>query len=160
MAAPAPNPEAVAAAAAPKLVPLAVIPPPQPPRPATVFVSSIPSGLTVEVDGVAKGKTPANITDLTPGEHRLRIHGQGVDDQQIVVLKGGTVTRLRNPLPEPARLRILGIPAGATVTVDGRPYLSDMPVLTGLVTVQIVTAGGSEAYQVETVSGRNIFGYQ
>lgn len=148
-----------AAPRAPALVPIATVPPAVPARPASLFVSSIPSGATVELDGVAKGKTPCNIAGLTAGEHRLRVHGNGIDERTVVVLPGGRVTRISTPLPEPARLELLDLPAQARVTVDGKPYASGMAVLTGTITVQVISSGGARAFQVDTVVGRNVLGY-
>lgn len=149
----------VAAPRAPALVPIATVPPAAPVRPASLFVSSIPSGATVEVNGEAKGTTPCTITGLPAGEHRLRVHGHGADERTVVVLPGGRMTRISTPLPEPARLELLNLPAQARVTVDGKPYAPSMAVLTGTITVQVITAGGARAFQVDTVVGHNVFGY-
>jgi hypothetical protein len=147
-------------AAVPALIPVAQIPPALPARPTSLFVSSLPSGATVEIDGSKKGTTPCNIPNLSAGEHRLRVHdGKDLDEQTTVVLPSGGTVRLRTPLPEPARLELLAIPAGARVVVDGRNYIANMAVLTGTVSVQVITGDGAKAFTVTTLAGRNIFRY-
>gem|GEM_PF-3674597 len=156
-----PEPAAVesAHASAPALIPIATLPPPAPARPASLSVSSLPAGATVEIDGENKGTTPCLITNLTAGEHRIRVHGNGLDERTVIVLAGGRVTRIGTPLPEPARLELFGLPAGARVTADNRPYFAGIAVATGTITVQVINGETARAFTVDTVAGRNVFRY-
>lgn len=153
------EPSAISVTNIPALVPLAVVPPEAPARPATLHVSTLVSGANVELNGDFKGTTPCSITGLAAGEHRLRVYGNGVDESTVVVLRSGWVSRVRTPLPKPARLELLQLPAQGRITVDGKPYAPGMLVMTGTITVKVISSNGDRAFQADTVAGRNVFRY-
>jgi serine/threonine-protein kinase len=54
--------------------------------------ASAPQGVHVFVDGIDRGALPADLGDLTPGEHRVRFAGPGLEvPEQTVALGAGEV---------------------------------------------------------------------
>ena len=103
-----------------------------------VVVRSTPSGARVFVDGRDRGATPATVTDLARGEHRVRLvyEGYTTAERRVVLSPARPAQALTVPLakvpvapkpgasPEPrastGSLLIDSRPTGATVLVDGR----------------------------------------
>jgi hypothetical protein len=54
----------------------------------SVRVISDPPGLTVTIDGEAKGETPLTV-QLAPGEHRLQVSGNGLSKDEIIKVSHG-----------------------------------------------------------------------
>ena len=87
--------------------------------PATVSVHSKPEGARVEVDGVARGETPLELTSPTPGANAsLRLRRPGFDDAIVLATfpKSGETARIDQPLAMSSsftRLRIATKPPGA-----------------------------------------------
>ena len=70
------------------------------PRPAsrrggTLRVTTEPSGARVYVDGVVRGRTPLEITDLAPGTHQLRVARDGYAEVGREVTLGAQDETLR-----------------------------------------------------------------
>src|SRR4029077_9608472 len=65
---------------------------PQTPTVGSLIVQSEPAGADVTVDGVARGKAPVNLADLTPGEHEVVLRGTGGQPvhQKVVIQAGVT----------------------------------------------------------------------
>jgi hypothetical protein len=174
---PVPPPAHVAAAArqAPTSVPTA------PPAEGRLLVRSTPSGARVEVDGVARGETPLALRGLDLGSRRVVVSSPGylASDQRVMLSAGRPSRSLevkltpRNParaaatatrdLPAEASAPVGALivdsrPAGASVSVDGRPSgvtpLTLENVAAGEHTVMISLAGyRSVTTTVRVVSG-------
>jgi serine/threonine-protein kinase len=89
----------------------------------TATLPSLPAGLDVSVDGVARGTTPIRLT-LAPGEHLVSI-GSGETTRVLpITIEPGTVVSQYVELPAATRaatgqLEISSDPSGARVRVDG-----------------------------------------
>ena len=145
VAAPAPEPAAPVAPAAPAFA-------------GRVLVRSTPSGARVIVDGKDRGQTPATIRDLGRGEHRVRVVRDGYTTAERRVMLSpsqpsqslsvplareprarAVPARLASPKPvtapsaEAGALVVESRPEGAAVLIDGREAgttplsLSDVP---------------------------------
>lgn len=159
------SPELTAALAAAQAAARAPAAPARAPTPARLIVrnlasvslTSLPNGAEVHIDGVRRGVTPLLLRDLGPGRHEVRLVKPGqIDEKVSVLLPGGQVTRLSNPLPAPARLTVLGYPAGAAIAVSGLAYEPGMPLPPGMVAIVVILPGGGERTQrVELQPGDN-----
>lgn len=119
------TPAAVPAAAV-KQAPAAAVKP-TPPEPATqtpaapavasatLVVSSTPRGAKVVIDGVARGTTPATVTRLSAGRHRVLISRQGyrTADHTVTVQAGKHVTLSVRLEAQPAVARATTAPSSA-----------------------------------------------
>jgi serine/threonine-protein kinase len=101
--------------------------------PATVTVTTVPTGAQVVLDGAERGKSPLTIEDVTPGAHKLvaRMAGRidavkqlnaepGGEHEVLLELKersGGS--HVAQPKGK-AVLKVTSWPPGAEVTLDGR----------------------------------------
>jgi hypothetical protein len=73
--------------------------------PAPIFLRSTPLGAEVSIDGVYKGKTPINISDLTIGRHEMKLKHSGYLDYETIILGKSTAYDLAYDLePEPGPL--------------------------------------------------------
>ena len=91
-------------------------------QPAKLAIVSSPEGAKVFVDDDYQGKTPATISTLAGGAHKIRIELAGYAPvTRDVTLENGAVKteefKLESML---GRLEIVTIPAGAKVSIDGR----------------------------------------
>ena len=91
-------------------------------QPAKLVVVSSPEGAKVFVDDDYQGKTPATISTLAGGAHKVRIElaGHAPVTRDVTLENGAAKTeefKLESML---GRLEIVTIPAGARVSVDGR----------------------------------------
>ena len=119
--------------------------------PAQLSVSTIPAGAEVYVDGVLRGRSPLMVKELSAGVHLVRLVKTGyMDMSEQVVLIGGQVVRVANPLPKPASLELSGLPAGAAVTIGGAPYRAGMLVPSGPLELVVRAAEGTERRSVIT----------
>ena len=81
------------------------------------------------VDGVARGVTPLTLRDLELGSRRVALAKPGyLGDEQLVELTAARPSRslevqLKRPVPvvSTGRLLVESRPAGAAVTINGRP---------------------------------------
>lgn len=111
--------------------------------PATLEVTSQPSGATVLVDGRARGRTPLSL-QLEPGSHRVEVRKEGYRPHTATVrLRGQGQERLSPTLaPSPGTLVLTSEPPGARVVVNGveRGYtpltLKNMPAKTYRIEIQ------------------------
>ncbi len=69
-------------------------------RPA-LRVTSVPAGATVVVDGVVRGETPLELTDLLPGPHYVAVIGDGRQEEYVVLKKRDR--EVRAELDDPRR---------------------------------------------------------
>ena len=119
--------------------------------PAQLSVSTIPAGAEVYVDGVMRGRSPLMVKELSAGVHLVRLVKTGyMDMSEQVVLIGGQVVRVANPLPKPASLELSGLPAGSAVTIGGAPYRAGMLVPSGPLELVVRAAEGTERRSVIT----------
>ena len=150
--APPPPAAAPVVAASPAPAPEAPAPPQLVSRlPAQLSVSTIPAGADVYVDGVMRGRSPLMIRELSAGVHLVRLVKTGyMDMSEQVVLIGGQVVRVANPLPKPASLELSGLPAGVAATIGGAPYRAGMLVPSGPLELVVRTPEGTERRHVIT----------
>jgi hypothetical protein len=90
----------------------------------TLMVQTNPAGASVVVDGKQRGASPISLA-LTPGKHVLELVTDGdVKSVPIDITAGGQVSQFIDLPKAPSSLGELQIrtePAGAQVSVDGRP---------------------------------------
>jgi PEGA domain len=87
----------------------------------SLSVQTNPPGVSVFVDGVARGNTPARIS-LNAGSHIVELRGRGVPRVIPVTVTAGSEASQYLELPETpsaGSLLVQSDPAGARVTVDG-----------------------------------------
>jgi len=86
-----------------------------------LLIHSKPSGAEAEVDGSFRGKTPLLLTDLTAGEHRLRLRAEGFVPRPFTIKVTDRIPqKIQADLTsDAARLTITSEPAGASVDVNG-----------------------------------------
>ena len=95
----------------------------------TIYVSSIPAGASVNLDGSDKGTTPATIGQVKAGSHTLKLSLAGYKDKTLTVpVEAGKTTTVTAPLElsgsSPSagygNITIRSAPAGANVYLDGQ----------------------------------------
>ena len=97
---------------------------PPPPKLGTLSLQTNPPGVSVFVDGVAHGNTPARIS-LDAGPHTVELRGRGVPRVLNLTVTAGAEASQYLELPETpssGSLLVQSDPAGARVTVDGVDY--------------------------------------
>jgi hypothetical protein len=93
---------------------------------ATLTVSTQPAGADLIIDGRRRGQTPLTLA-IEPGAHTLTLRSAGVERTvPLTVNAGAQVTQYfelkpPGPVTPSARLSVVTDPAGARVSVDGRP---------------------------------------
>jgi hypothetical protein len=122
-----------------------------------VLVRSTPEGATIYVDDEEKGTTPALITGLADGRHRIMLKLDGYEDQQRLI----HVPDLPAPSPyllrqRPNTLRVTSDPPGVSVW-RGSQWLGVAPVLlqglpAGDVTLTLALAGCPPQRRKVTIS--------
>jgi TonB family protein len=127
---PAPEAAAVPIATAPEPSATAA-PPAAPSAPAAAAgalrILSEPAGARVRVDGEVKGQTPLDLADLPLGSHEVRFDLRGFEPQARTAVLSAEVpsaevkVSLARATPTTGTADILSTPAGATVSVDGKP---------------------------------------
>ena len=95
---------------------------PQTPTLGSLLIQSDPSGAQVFVDGVDRGKAPANIAALTPGEHEVVLQGAaGPPVRQRVVIEAGVTASVLAPVSTAAPGPVSGwIALKAPMTIEVR----------------------------------------
>ena len=94
--------------------------------PGTLVVESTPPGAQVEVDGIQRGATPVTL-EVPPGSHRVALTRRGMTRQFEVAVRPGEQTNQTldwSQVKENGSLAVSTDPAGAKVSVDGRPTAS------------------------------------
>lgn len=93
--------------------------------PATLRITSEPSGGQALLDGNEVGTTPADLRDVTPGRHQIevRMAGRQTYTLDVVVEPGEHEFHADLPRQEEAKatLRVTSDPPGANVALDGQP---------------------------------------
>ncbi len=84
-------------------------------------VSSIPSGATILLDGVAKGTTPKTISGIEPGVHALLLEKEGYTpyERDVTISAGRPTTVTATLTATYGSLRVQTTPSGAEVHLNG-----------------------------------------
>jgi TonB family protein len=132
-------------------VPTAPSPVAESPATGTLRVVSDPTGARVKVDGEVKGQTPLDVAGLALGTHDVRVDLRGYDPQvRAAVLSAEAPTAelkvsLERATPTTGTADIVSTPAGAAVSVDGKPAgrtpLSGVALKPGPRRVELALAG-------------------
>ena len=95
----------------------------------TLIVDSFVEGATVEVDGKEIGKTPLPPTQLSPGNHTIKVSKRGfLALLDVVAIGAGLESRFSADLfAEKAILKVTSAIEGAEVFVDGK-LVGEVPV--------------------------------
>jgi endonuclease YncB( thermonuclease family) len=90
--------------------------------PATVIIGTHPDGATVSVDDQPVGAAPLQ-KELAPGKHQIQARLEGYQPQSLSIepRPGQTLREELNLTALPATLSITTAPAGAKVSIDGKP---------------------------------------
>lgn len=126
-------------------------------RSAELVVASFPSQASVMVDGQWRGRTPLRVSDLTPGQHAVRVLLDGyLTEVRDVEARPLQPVALDFTLKESrGRLTLTGVPEDAQLTVNGAVYdprdLGDLSVLVGKTRLKVAKAGYRTFFQDITV---------
>jgi hypothetical protein len=95
---------------------------PQTPTLGSLIVQSDPAGAEVTVDGVARGKAPVSVADLTPGEHEVVLQGTGgAPVHQKVAIQAGVTASVLTPVSTAAPGPVSGwIAVKSAVSIEVR----------------------------------------
>ncbi len=95
---------------------------PETPTVGSLLVQSDPAGAQVSVDGVDRGKAPASVAGLTPGEHEVVLQAAGGPPvRQKVVIEAGVTASVLAPVSTAAPGPVSGwISMKAPVTIEVR----------------------------------------
>lgn len=90
-------------------------------KPAKVTVNSEPSNAEVHLNGKFKGKTPLNITDLSPGNYRVKVIKEDFEgyEKRLKLISGQNKAYLAKLSPTTGGIRISTEPPSAQVLIDG-----------------------------------------
>jgi hypothetical protein len=130
--------------------------------PATVIVESQPAGALLMIDGQPRGTTPLTFS-MAPGQHTLLVRAGRTERAVKVTLGSGAQVAqyfdltTNAPAVPPGRLSIITEPAGARVTIDGRPRGVSPLVIEGLAagahTLSVASDTGSAQRTITVVDG-------
>ena len=90
-------------------------------RSARVDFTSQPEGADVILDGNLRGVTPIALTDVAPGQHRVRFELKNHEpDDQFFVVDSGSFSTMHSVLsPMRGLLLVTTEPSGCDITIDG-----------------------------------------
>jgi tetratricopeptide (TPR) repeat protein len=78
-------------------------------KPSSISITSVPTGVSVYLDNVLKGKTPIVLTDIEPGRHTIRLeHEDFIPYQSEVNLKEGEQLNIDARLESKNELYLIG----------------------------------------------------
>ena len=99
-----------------------------------VSINSTPSGATIVLDGLIKGITPATLTDISTGIHKLVLKKSGYNDfQTTFTVSPGKTTRISATMVvSTGSINIRSTPSGATILLDGTTRGTTPTILTGI----------------------------
>ena len=88
----------------------------------SIRVASIPSKATIILDGTDKGTTPANLTEISIGNHTLVLEKSGYSDYSTTVsVSPGNLTSVSATLTSTTgSISVKSTPSKATILLDGR----------------------------------------
>ncbi len=112
-----------------------------------INIQTTPPGARVTLDKEDRGETPLALTNLSIGEHHLRIALDGYLplEKTVTVQDQQTTTVQEDLMKAEGELICISVPGGATITLDGRELgvtprtLSEVPV--GRRTLRLTMAG-------------------
>ena len=92
-----------------------------PVQPGGMDLQSVPDGASLVVNGEYRGKTPLQISDLSPGTYTVTFSRSGFTDlSSRVPVEGGTISEIKVTLqPDTGMLAVNSTPSGARVLLDG-----------------------------------------
>lgn len=106
--------------------------------PGSIYVTSVPAGAGVYVDGTYYGPSPQLASGLSPGYHQVRISLSGFQDWVgNVMVRSGETTRISqtlsvtptpSPVPGTGSLSVQSSPPGASVYIDNE-YMGITPLV-------------------------------
>ena len=134
---------------------------PSTPEKGSLYISSSPVAADIIIDGQSQGaKTPATITNLTAGNHEVKLTKTGYEDfTTTVTITAGTTSYLSatmTVLLGIGTLEISSTPAGARVFIDGADALKATPATitnlsSGDYTYKLVLSGYKDATGTVTI---------
>jgi hypothetical protein len=92
---------------------------PTSPQEGRLVIESQPTGVPVEIDGVARGSTPLGV-GVKAGHHLLRVGSTTPREIEVDVVAGVEVVHHVELPVSGTRLRIETVPTGAPVSIDGQ----------------------------------------
>lgn len=103
--------------------------------PTVLQVVSIPEGARIYVDNQFRGPAPIKLTDLPPGEHRLRAELKGFEDQAraVSLAQQSDVVEEFRMTKNSGKIVIVSEPANAKVFVNGEEAGTTKPSQTDMV---------------------------
>ncbi len=103
-------------------------------RQGTLQVTTAPAGAAVMLDGKNIGKTPLPPTATLEGEHTLKLVLDRYDtaERRVMVTEGGLRKVSVTLTPKLGTLQVASNPAGATITLDGKPSGTTPATLSGV----------------------------
>lgn len=122
-----------------------------------VYVTTLPAGADIWLDGTYVGRSPVMVDGLTPGRHTVTITKTGwtvrelgveVDPQKVLMSSTDLVAEPRVPgrSPNEGDLSLRGVDTGMKVTLDGAPLSGDLrrpiALLPGPHHVSLISANG------------------
>lgn len=124
---------------------------------ALVIIQTDPAGAEVEIDGVARGKTPLLLTSLAPGKYRVKLQVPGFQAKEVELnAPNRTPVKLSISLnSDSATLTIKSTPSDAAVTLNGiakgRTPVTIDRITAGNVTLEIKADGCTPYKQILTL---------
>ncbi|HQD26136.1 MAG TPA: PEGA domain-containing protein, partial [Methanoculleus thermophilus] len=104
-----------------------------------LYVSSTPSGASIYVDGIYKGVTPLEYSEISAGSHQVKITRSGYYDHtqttSVTAGKTATVSATLSPIPQApvtGTLDVRSTPSGANIYIDGEYKGVTPKVISGL----------------------------
>lgn len=106
------------------------------PTTGSITFYSFPGGASLYVDGIFKGTTPLDVSDLTLGSHTYRLEKQGYQTETSTFLvTAGSNTPLSITLTETqvtGSISVSSTPSGASISLDGANKGTTPTTLTGV----------------------------
>lgn len=123
----------------------------------TVQVETVPAGAKLFVNGIDRGVTPCNLSDLRAGNYKIQLRAEGYQDlSHELKLEAGRSESLKFALERlPATLQVATIPQNARVYVDdvfrgeSDLTLSDLP--SGTHRIRVIAEGYATATRMVTL---------
>jgi len=124
----------------------------------SIYVTSIPSGADIYLDGSNKGTTPKTISKVSAGSHTIKVTAGGYEDylKRVTVTAGETASVSVDLVKQTGSIDVTSIPSGATFYLDGS-YKGTTPktiseVSAGSHTIKITKSGYEDYNKQVTVT--------
>jgi serine/threonine protein kinase len=91
-------------------------------EPTAVYIQSDPSNAEIWMNNIYRGNTPKKVTNLRPGDYRIKISKEDFEDTiKSITLNGKSSPELMIPLiASTGNLQIVTVPESANVILDGK----------------------------------------